>query len=294
MKLTKIISIILALTLGCLIIASCSSEDTSEQTGYTYIGLRINPEIEMIADENGNIIYANAVNEDGEVVLSVTDLTGLSAEEAAEEFTDTAAELGYFDPNGEKDTVYVGVEGDEEIEEKINEKILDYFDNKGINGKVSEETLSKYAERAQSWGISIGHTKILMRVLDAYPEKTDTELLELEVKDWMKLLKNAGGEESIAAGLRAEYKAAINALKEEYARLFELRAQIDELEEELKAEGADKDAINSEIATLKAELDPLNKEYKNRASEIKSEFKTASKEARRAYKEEAMARQKAK
>lgn len=294
MKLTKIISIILALTLGCLIIASCSSEDTSDASAYTYIGLRINPEIEMIADENGTIVYANAINEDGEVVLSVTDLTGLSAEEAAQEFTDTASELGYFDPNGEKDTVYIGVEGNEELEEKINKSILDYFDSNGINGKVSEETLSKYAERAESWGISVGHTKLLMRVLDAYPEKTDTELLELEVKDWMKLLKDAGGEESIAAGLRAEYKNAVNALKEEFARMFELRAQVDALEEELKAEDADKDAINSELATIKEELDPLSKEYKNRSSEIKNEFKAASKEARRAYKEEAIKRQKSK
>ena len=298
MKIIRIISVILTLALGCAVIASCSSEDTTntatttQASEYAYISLRINPEIEMIADEKGKVIYANAINEDGEVVLSVTSLEGMDAEDAAVEFTETAAELGYLDPQGETDTVYIGVEGNDEIEESLTKNVRDYFNNNGINGHVSEETLNKYADRAAEWGVSTGHVKLLMRVLDAYPEMTDTELLEMSVKDWMRILKGNKGEENIAAGLRAEYKAAIEALKTEYARLFELRAEIDQLEEQ-RSNATDEGAvaeINSQIAEREAELEPLNKEYKDRASAIKSEYKIASKEARRAYKAEADAR----
>ena len=63
----KLISILLIVAFACIAIASCGN---AESAGTTYISLRINPEIELIADEDGTVLCANAINEDGEVVLS--------------------------------------------------------------------------------------------------------------------------------------------------------------------------------------------------------------------------------
>ena len=299
MKFTKIISLLLVAVLGIGALASCSSGDDGntdvlDGEALTYVSLRINPEIELLADEDGKVVAVNAVNEDGEVVLAAVDLEGKSIEEAGAIFTETAGDLGYFTPDGEKDTVYVDVESNidgeaAEVEEKLNKSIRDYFNNKGINGKIAPETLDKYADKAAEWGISAGHVKLVMRVLDAHPELTDTEVLELGVKGWMKLLKGNKGEEKIAAGLKADYRAEVNALKNEYARLFELRAEIEALEAQLEGELTDeeKTAIEAQIAEKEVELKPIHDEYKGKLGDIKDTFREASKEARKEYRAEA-------
>ena len=298
MKFTKIISLLLVAVLGIGALASCASVDdgSTAQGGeaLTYVSLRINPEIELLADEEGTVVEANAVNEDGEVVLATTELEGMSIEEAGVAFIETANELGYFTPDGEKDTVYIDVEStidgeDAELEEKLNKSIRDYFNNKGINGKIAPETLDKYADKAAEWGISTGHVKLVMRVLDTHPELTDTEVLELGVKEWMKLIKGNKGEEKVAAGLKADCRAEIDTLKGEYARLFELRAEIEALEATITDELTEdeKAAIEAQIAEKEAELKPLHDEYKAKAKDVKDTFKESSKEARKEYRAEA-------
>lgn len=292
-KITRLISTLLVATLGVGALASCAIDNGDESL--KYVSLRINPEIEMLADENGEVVSVNAINEDAEVVLSIVDLEGMSIEEAGVAFTETATELGYFDPNGEHDTVYISAEGateaeGEALEEKINKSISDYFKGNGINGKVSKETLDKYADKAAEWNLSVGHTRLVMRALDANPELTDEEVLAMSVKDWLRLIKGEKGEDKIAAGLKAQYREEIDALKTEYSRLFELRAEIEALESELEdteLTEAELEAIRAQIAEKEAELEPLNKEYKKKASDIKDEYKKASKTARDEYRKRA-------
>lgn len=298
MAITKIITFLLVAVMCIGMFAACAPMDDSnaaQNAGMlTYVSMRINPEIELLADEDGKVVAANAVNEDGEVVLATVDLEGKTIEEAGAIFTETANELGYFTPDGEKDTVYIDVEGadagtEKELEEKLNKSIRDYFSNKGINGKVSPETLDKYADKAATWGISVGHTKLVMRVLDAHPDLTDTEVLEMSIQDLMKLLKGNKGEEKIAAGLRADYRASVDALKTEYAELFALRQEIEELKAQI-VEGMseeEKAAIETQIEEKEAVLKPLQEEYKSKLNELKATFREASREARKQYRLEA-------
>ena len=296
MKFKKLVSLLLVVVLGVAILGSCTENDAEKTAlnteALTYVTLRINPEIELIADEAGLVVAANAINEDGEIVLASVELVGMSVEAAGAKFTEAATELGYFTPNGEKDTVYIDVEStvaeeSEALEEKLDKSIRDYFNNKGINGKVSPETLDKYADKAAEWGISPGHVKLVMRVLDANPELTDTEVLALSVKDWMQLLK--GEEKNIAVGLKADYRAEIEALKLEYSRLFELREEKEMLEAQLEGELTEdeKNTISEKLEKIDAELKPLHKEYKEALSQIKNSFKEASREMRKQYKAEA-------
>ncbi|MBQ9114077.1 MAG: hypothetical protein IJY05_04045 [Clostridia bacterium] len=295
-KISKIISTLLVATLGCATVAACSKKDNTEtaQSDYSYVTLRINPEVDLIADKNGEVLSAIPGNEDGEVVLSMVALEGLSIEEAGVEFTETASELGYFDENGETDTVYIGVEGDGELEEKLNKNIRDYFDNKGINGKVSRETLDKYADQAEEWALSKGHTKIVMRVLDAFPELTEEEVLNMTVKEWMELLKADKYVDKIAVSLQSDYRAAMQALKADHEELFTLRAELKTLIVSLKGEITDeeKSAIKAQISLLEDALKPLEKAFDDAAAEIRAQFKAASKDVRKTYRAEGEDRQK--
>lgn len=300
MKLTKIIGLLLATLLAVGGLVSCAESgypnNEADDMAVTYISLRINPEIEMLSDKDGKIISANAVNEDGEVVLSMIELEGMSAEEVGIAFTDTAIELGYLDPEGENPTVYVCIEGDEntennEIKEKLTKNIGDYFKNKGINGKVSPETLDKYAEKAEEWGVSAGHTKLIMRALDAHPELTDSEVLEMSVKEILELIKGGEKEEKIAEGLKDDFHSDVEKLKQEYSRLFDLRSEVKQLESELENQTGYTDEeienIKADIAEKKGEIEILQSEYKEKTDEIKSTYKDASKEARDEYRKEA-------
>lgn len=289
MKMIKIASILLATSFGIGMTAACSKTTASAEEATTYVSLRINPEVELLADEDGTVIASNAINEDGEVLLSVTDLEGMSVEDASVAFTETATDLGYFDPENGTDTVYVDVESDATnedavLESKLQSKLQKYFTNKGVNGKVSQETLDKYLNSAEKWGLSTGHTKLVMRVLDMYPEMTDTEVLALEVNEWLELLH--GGKKSTAEKqLKEDYRANVKALKEEYGALFLLSEEIEALEQQIKTAAAEEvDGLKAQLANKKAELKALRSTYKAELSKLKSDYKTALKELKKSEK----------
>lgn len=270
-KLFKIMCILLICAIAGAVLSACNNGGVSE--ALTYVSLRINPQIELIIDENNIVVAVNAMNEDGEIVLAELNLTGLSIEEASELFTAKASELGYLDVDGENSTVYVQVDGEnnevaEMIRNKIRERIHGYFDNNGIYGKVSEETLAEYASQAADWNVSVGHAKMILRILDMYPEMTPSDLLALSVKERIALIKGNKEQNGIAAGLKDEYKAAFAALKDKYANMFALETEIESLKEQLAVDGL----TEEEKATIQANIDAKETEYALLYEAFKSEF----------------------
>ena len=319
MKFKKLLSAILVTAFACTSLASCTAlveKDSAANGALTYIGLRINPEIEMVTDENGVVVSTNAVNTDGEVVLSEVELEGMTAEDAVVEFTDTAVDLGFMDPEAGKDTVYVDVNSEnaevtEKVEKSLSDKLMKFFEKKGIAGKVSKEVLDTYLAAAEEWNVTPGHAKMIARILEANPELTYDELLNLTVKDLLELLKTNIKNDNVAADLKGDYKDALKALKEEYKEMFELREAIDDIEDDLedaREEDDDDDddddddklteeeiaALEAELAEKKAALEALEKEYKEKLDAIKAEFKASSEEAREEHKKEAEERKQAK
>ena len=268
------------------------------QLAATYVSMRINPEIEVIANEEGEVISANAVNEDGEVVLSDLNLTGMTVDEAGEAFADKSTELGYIDVNTEETTVYVDVEStDEDIAEKLekqlSERIGHYFDNKGINGKVAKETLEKYADRLDAWGLSVGQTKMVIRVLDLYPEMTEEEALAMTPAERMALLHKTAKEENIAVALKKELRAGIEQLKETYAETFALGEELENLKTRLETEeltDEEKAALEAEIAEKQALYDEQIRAYHDEVKALRAEYKEQSKSAKDQKKAEAKER----
>ena len=300
-KLVKIMSCTLAMILMAGSLVGCNfnkeGETAKSNEATTYVSLRINPEIELIANEDDEVVAVNAINEDGEIVLAVSDFIGDTIEEATEEFVDTALELGYIDVESEESTVYVHVDGKieeviENIEEKINTRVHKYFDDKGIFGKVEKEEMDEYLEKAEELGIPVGHVKMIERILELYPEMSEEELLEMDVKELMELLKNDVKNNGLKVTQREEYKEAVEALKEEYARMFELLDELRNLEKQLKDLELDEDAkalieariveIKSECDTMKASfeeaLEALKETYKSEVNVVVDEFKNRAKQ----------------
>ncbi len=285
--LTKIFTIVLSLLMLATCFVACATSADAE--GVTYITMRINPEIEMIADENGTIIAANAINDDGETVLCELDLVGMSAQDAGEAFTNEATELGFVEIEGKSSVVYVDAQGENEqisqdIEKKLSDKINSYFDNKGIYGRVAPETLEKYAQNVDSWGVSVGHAKMIIRLLDLYPEMTEEEALSLSVSERLSLIKDNAKSKSLTAELHKEYKEQAKALKEEkYAEIKTLSQRLGEIEELLKDESLtseEREALTSEYNTKKAQRDELKEQYKSELETLKEEYKQRKEESK--------------
>lgn len=288
----KIISVLLVVAIVCVGIVACGNDADAASVDTTYISMRINPEIEMIADEDGEVVYASAVNDDGEVVLSTVELEGLSVEEAGAEFASAATELGYVDETDA--TLYLDVQGQseeasEELRQKVEKNISDYFNNNGINGKVSKETLDKYAGNAKGWGLSTGHTKLAMRVLDAHPELTEDEVLSMEVSQWLTLLNGNKGNSSAVKELKATYRESLSQIKEQYKSLFDIREEIDGIEQELKESSltqAEREELEGQIEVLKAQAKTLHNDYKSKVSEARKSYKSELKELKTAEKKQ--------
>ena len=291
----RILSLVLTLGLSIGVIAACGSVPTAAEENLTYVSLRINPEIEMVVDENDTVVAVNAINEDGDIVLSDLEWEGKSSEEAAEAFTDKAVELGYLDPDSEDATVYVDVDGEDDeisvnVKQKLTARIHQYFDNHGIYGKVSSETYEKYAKQAEAWDVSVGEAKMILRILDMYPEMTAEEVLALTVKERIALIRdNCKNNDDIPAAIRDDCKEKIEEIKEKYGDMFALAQEIAALRVELadpELTEQEKAAKEAALAEKEAEFKKLHDTYLTECKQAKEDICHAAEELKEQIKEQ--------
>lgn len=282
---TIILVAVLLLSLTIFGLVACNTDKD-----LYYVSMRINPEVEMIVNGRGKVEAVNAVNEDGAIVLEGVDIIGKNVEDASVLFAEKAAELGFMDVSAEENIVYVGVEGENEkaslnFNKDITEKLNGFFSKNGIYGKVSQETLDKYAAEAQEWGVNFGQAKMIIRVLEMYPEMTAEQVLDMTVQERMKLLKE--NKNNMTPAIREEYKQKVAVLKEEYASMFALGEEIVALKAKIDSEELteeQKEQINSQIAEKQAEFDAMHAEYKAKLDEIKAECKQKCEQAKQTHK----------
>ena len=272
--LTKILLVVIL----CFVLVGCTSKEQNTQR-LSYVHMRINPEIELVVDENGIVVAANAVNEDGATVLVEIELIGLTVEEASELFTSMAVELGFIDVDAENAIVYIFASAEteeeaKELEDKVCDKIKDFFKDKGINGKPEREDIENLKAIAEEWEVSLKDAKIIQRVLELYPEKTKEEILELSFKEILELIKEDSKNNGISPEHRDEYKEEVEDLKEEYKELFEVYKQIKEIEKQLR----NKDLTEEEKAALELKLEELKKEYKEEKEDFNEELEEIKKD----------------
>lgn len=279
----KISALVIIMSLAGVIMAGCQSSagDTSNVTteDYTYVRLSINPEVEFTVDSENIVATVNSLNSDAEVLLSDANLTGMSVEDATEEFVDLATEAGYIDVNSEENEVEITVidedtESQTAIKDGLTLKLNQYFNNNGIYGKVSEETLEEYATQAAGLGVSVGKMKMILRAIDLNPELTLEELAAMDVKEIITIINIILKEEDLGYTARLELKADKDALKLEYSAMFTLCDEIEALEIQLEAfTGTDEEkaVLEQTLAEKQAQYNILKAEYDIKKAALKSE-----------------------
>ena len=277
----KLFCAVLSFCLLCMGIAACGSNSatTASADELTYVSLRINPEIELVIDEDGKVVAVNAINEDGETVLAELALIGMTAENACEAFTSTATELGFIDVTAEANTVYVFIDGekpeaDENLQEKMHEKINGFFDRKGIFGKAEKELDDEFIALAEEWNVSVKDARLVSRILELYPERTVEEIIAMSFEEKLELIKDDKTNNGLPVDLREEYKEGVEQLKLQFSELFELGKRLNELETALLDETLTEDAraiLQAELDEAKTRFDELKEQYKQALETLKSE-----------------------
>lgn len=252
----------------------------TEAEACTYVNLRINPEIGLYLDANGKVLETVAYNSDADVLLSDMNVKGKDIGEVATTIISEATDAGYIDPENTNTEIYVEVEdGNEEVVEKIKDKICtnieNYFNNKGMFGKISSETLDKYSQLAFDLGLSVGKTKMILLAIDTNPELSLDTLANMEMNEIIKLCHENMKNNNYGSSLNKEFKAEKTALREKYAELFTICERIKEIDLLIIDETIDEATVNSlneEKANLIVKRDELKALYDEELSTLKAEY----------------------
>lgn len=298
--LKKILALIFAISLLGGVFYGC---DMGTNSDLSYVSIRINPQLELVINGNDIITAANPLNEDAETLLADVSLAGMALADGAELIVRLAAEAGFIDVDGDNELfIDVLTEEDdadnqtqeratkkERIKKVLQDRINKFFDNNGIFGKVSQETLDQYLDQAQSLGISPAKLKAIMRALDLNPDLTLDELIDKEVKEIVKLIRDAIKNEDFGYTVRKEYKAAREQLKNSYAYMFELQNQIKALRaqwQEFEGDDAEKEVLAQELKAKTEEYNNLKEQYEQEKEQLKEQYKAQAQEIKETKKRE--------
>lgn len=295
----------LFITLLLLLIAVFGFACTTANGSDTFMTLSINPEVGLFVDENKTITEVIALNNDADVLLDSTDIVGEDVETATEIIVSESVNAGFINIDTEGTEVVIDVQNEDEekvkeIKEKITKSINEFFVNKGIFGKVSEDTLDKYAAAAEALGLSKGQTKMILLAFELNPELTIDDVKELSISELVKLCHKNAKEHNYGHELNVKFKADRIALKEKYAEMFTLSNEIAVIDEKLADPTLTEEeitALNSQKSKLEAKFDELKALYDEELKALRDAYKAekeSMKESLKKVKEEKEAKVKEK
>lgn len=294
--------------LGAVVfLASCATSSNAQED--TYLTLDINPSIELIITPREKVVYANPLNEDGEILLVELNLIGMQLDDAMDLIIETAIELGYIDVDAEETFVQVSaVNKNTEIGDKIRERAKEHinnaFKNRMMMGRAEDKGFTpEFLAEAESYGVTPGFLFLAQKAVIASDELLLEDALQMTVRELQAILKETRQEMRVVAQtLKDEFLTARQALYDTYyPQMEEIRIDIAAKEAELEALQANllakqaeltatleenKAAIEREIAVIEADILVVEGEIQALLSSleaIREEFHTAVTSLREAY-----------
>lgn len=109
------------------------------------MNLSLNPEVEFVLDASDKVVSVNALNEEGNLIVSAEVFTGKTADEAARLFVEVSKETGFLVSgtvnNGENE-LKISFSGNaneaETLYNEVKEKVNEYFTAENITATVEQ------------------------------------------------------------------------------------------------------------------------------------------------------------
>lgn len=191
-KLRYILWLFSILVLTCLIATVMLLDNKGDAplggtSGYFIID--INPSIKISYDENGLVTEVIALNEDAEVLLVGTTLTGKTSSEAVSLLFDKCVQLGYFSAERDNNAVLASAtadsgERDEKMTSEIKTLFANEFSSKKIRGVVITSVQSSELEAgASEHGIDSQKYALILSYLDMGGELESDEYDDISISE---------------------------------------------------------------------------------------------------------------
>ncbi len=140
----KLVSILLTLTLStlCFGLIGCG-----QKTGKV-MNVSLNPEVEFVLDTNDKVITANALNDEGNFIISQVTFKGLKAEEAVNAFIKVSKDNGFLLSGGVQageNEIEIEISGEDarKLYEKVKTSATEKFNELSILATTTFEKLDK-------------------------------------------------------------------------------------------------------------------------------------------------------
>ena len=289
--------IVFMLLIVVTVLAGCDLEVAASDS---YLVVDINPSLELVVNRKDKIVYASALNDDGETLLIDLELSGETVDNAVELIIDRCVELGYIDPDAEEITVNITSAGrDEAKKEKLCEKVCNRFNNsfaeKGMRGFAKKKAMTEeLLAEAENLGITAEHLLVIQKVMILNPEMTLEDCLALPIDELIAMVRNLGQEiKDIVHAEKEHFFAERDGLYNQYKPLIEeFQEQIDDKVQQLTDQTDDeiKEQLQDELADLRTALKNLRDEYHDELDVLKELHRQNSQEAKERIREEFHAR----
>lgn len=263
----KVFAIISVLVLA-LTLSACSSEED----GSNYLAVDINPSIEFVVDEEGNVESYTLLNEDAEIVAADLDFEGMAYEEALDLYLESAVETGYLDVNSDDNAIFITADGeDEAFNENVNEHVKSHLEERGIGAAVMGGGIDEsYRELAEEHDIDVGRARLISRAVEIDGDLTFEEALEMDMSEIMNILvtEHKDTMQNFRQNRQQNREEMKNALQDEF------RGEVENHEDAVENGDAPDVDIDAITDNFQAHREEKMSDYESRRDQMKDHIET--------------------
>ena len=222
-KLFILIAVVLVIGLGvgAFFLFSPKQEASAVMT------LDVNPNIQLVLDQNDKVMFVNALNEDGEKLSLSVNFVGKTADEAAKLFVEASTNAGKINVNTSGTTVNINISSEDAdsekyaaLKESVKTKVNNYFKEIGVKAGALVDVNENIKNELVKLGVDVA----------SLADATYSEIM----KNFAATSENLN---NVALSLRDGLNSQINTFK----------AQLKQAEE----------TLNATLESLQAEIDAL-------------------------------------
>ncbi len=240
-KMTAILSTVMALGLGAAAFTGCSFITPAKAEEQKVMNISLNPQVEFVLDGDDKVVTVNALNEEGNLIISAEafkNIEGQTAEEAAKLFVQVSAETGYLVSGSLSvgdNQINISFSGDtekaKELYDDIVVKMNEVFSEENIRAKVdqakaiTEEQLQALLEECAPY-IETAEMKYNELIEALIAERKETaEFYSQELKkayyEQKEFIMQQSEIETLKSHLNSISKIAVDAVNTIYSTLVE-------------------------------------------------------------------------
>ena len=195
------------------VIAIVMMFNTNNQKPAGTVQLSTNPSATLIINDKERVIGVKYDNQEAEILLSDTDLSGKTVEEASKIFVQLCCKAGYIDTSydsvGSKVEIVISYSNEDKID-KLKENLINtintYFDENGVIAGAVCNKMDELKTQAETAGIKLNKYIMMQTILSMTDEYTIEELNEMTQQDLLDIIKAKANElKDIAYQYYADY-----------------------------------------------------------------------------------------